>query len=173
MRIAVLGALRSPDSASGVARMLDEPRQKINYHVKALLDVGLVRLVEERRTGGFVEQVYQAVAGTFVVSPRLAWSGDRRVGALESQVPLEHLVALGESLQRDAIALLDRAAFDGEQIPCAAIDASVRFPDEAARAAFAEEYLAALKPLLKKHGARRGDRYRVAVAVHPVVEDER
>src|SRR4051812_23853962 len=133
-RVAVLDALRAPQSASGVARLLGLKRQLVNYHVKALFDAGLIRLVEERRTGGFVEQVYQSIAGTFVVSPRLTWSGDRRVEALRAQLPLEHLVVLGETVQRDATELLDRAAFDSEEIACAAVDASVRFPNEEARA---------------------------------------
>jgi hypothetical protein len=30
-----------------------------------------------------------------------------------------------------------------------------------------EEYLAVLKPLLSKHGARKGEGFRVAVAVYP------
>ncbi len=170
LRVGILDALREPDSAAGAARTIGESRQKVNHHVKALLDAGLLRLVGERRKGGFVEQLYQSVASTFMVSPRLACGDDRRVEALASQLPLEHLVALGERVQRDAIALLDRAAFDGEQIPSLAVDAEVRFPDAAARSAFMEEYLAMLKPLLKKHGGRRGDAFHVALAVYPESE---
>src|SRR5687768_1905870 len=102
IRVAILDALRAPNSASGAARVIGQTRQKTNYHVKALLDAGLIRLVGERRTGNFVEQLYQSVAGTFVVSPRVAWADDRRGAALRSQLPLEHLVELGERLQRDA-----------------------------------------------------------------------
>ena len=171
VRVAILDRLRTPNSASGVAREIGETRQKTNYHVKALLDVGFLRAAGERRSGNFVEQLYQSVAGTFLVSPRVAWSGDRRLDALQSQLPLEHLVRLGETLQRDATALLDRAAFDGDQIPSAAVEASVRFADEAAREAFMKDYLAAIKPLLKKYGSRRGARYRVTVAVYPQVEE--
>jgi hypothetical protein len=82
-------------------------------------------------------------------------------------VPLEHLTELGERVQRDAIGLLDRAAFDGEEIPSLSVEASVRFPDEASRAAFMEEYLGLIKPLLRKHGAREGDAFRVVTAVYP------
>ena len=171
-RIAILNALRTPNSAAGVARIISEPRQKTHYHVKALLEAGLIRAVGERRTGTFVEQLYQSVAGTFVVSPRLAWSDDDHLRALRSQMPLEHLVRMGEQLQRDATALLDRAAFDGDEIACASLEALVRFKDEANRAAFIDEYLAALKPLLKKYGARSGDGYRVALAVHPTDDGE-
>ncbi len=166
-RIAILTALRTPNSAAGVARIISESRQKTHYHVRALLDAHLIRQVGERRSGTFVEQLYQSVAGTFVVSPRLAWNDDDHARALRSQLPLEHLVQMGEHLQRDATALLDRAAFDGDEIACASLDASVRFKDEGARSAFIDEYLAALKPLLKKYGARSGDEYRVALAVYP------
>jgi DNA-binding transcriptional ArsR family regulator len=167
LRVAILDALREPNSASGVARAISETRQKTNYHVKALLDAGLLEPVGERRRGNFVEQLYQSVAPTFLVAPAIAWSDDRRAAALRAQLPLEHLVRVGERLQRDAIGLLDRAAFDGDDIPAAAVEAEVRFADEDARAAFLEEYLAAIKPLLKKYGSRRGDQYRVALAVYP------
>ena len=166
-RVAVLDALREPASSSGVARALGLKRQVVNYHVKALLDVGLIRLTGERRTGNFIEQLYESVAGTFVVSPRFAWSDDRRITALASQLPLEHLVAVGERVQRDAIELLDRAAFDNEEIPCAAVEASVRLKDEEARAAFLSEYLEAVQALLKKYGGRKGDPFCVAIAVYP------
>ena len=167
IRVEILDALRTPNSASGVARIISQTRQKTHYHVKALLEAGLIRRVAERRTGTFVEQLYESVAGSFIVSPRLAWIGDRRIDALRTQMPLEHLVRMGEALQRDAADLLDRAAFDGEDIPCAAVEASVRFKDQAARAAFIEEYFAAIKPLLEKYGSRTGEGFRVAVAVYP------
>ena len=167
IRLAILDGLREPGSAATVARLIGETRQKANYHVKALLDAGLVRAAGERRTGNFVEQLYESVAGTFLVSPRIAWSDDRRQDALTAQVPLEHLVGVGERLQRDAIELLDRAAFDGDEIPSASVEATVHFADEARRQAFLEEYLAAIKPLLKKYGSRRGDPFCVALAVYP------
>jgi DNA-binding transcriptional ArsR family regulator len=171
VRIAALAALRTPDSAAGVARAIGYSRQLVNYHLKELERVGLVRAAGERRKGNFVEQLYQSVASTFVVSPRLAWGGDARASALRDQASLEHLVALGERLQRDASELLDRAAFDGEEVASATVDAEVRFGDEEARTAFMTEYLAMLGPLLKKHGAKRGARYRVAVAVYPDHEE--
>jgi DNA-binding transcriptional ArsR family regulator len=170
LRVALLDALREPDSAAGAARRIGESRQKVNHHVRALVDAGLLEAAGERRKGGFVEQLYRSVASSFMVSSRLACGGDRRVDALRSQLPLEHLVALGERVQEDAIALLDRAAFEGEEIPSLSLLAEVRFPDADARTEFMAEYLELLKPLLKKHGARKGDPYRVALAVYPESE---
>jgi DNA-binding transcriptional ArsR family regulator len=167
MRAAILDALRSANSASGVARQIGETRQRVNYHVRALLEAGLIRPAGERRTGNFVEQLYRSVGGTFVISPRLAWSDARRVAALRAQLPLEHLVSLGERLQHDAVGLLDRAAFDGVEVPALAVEAEVSFPDAAARKAFLDEYMAGLEPLLARHGGRTGEAFRVAVAVYP------
>src|SRR6476660_7766564 len=144
LRMRILESLREPDSAAGVARRLHEPRQKVNYHLKELERFGLVVRTGERRNGNFVEMLYRSVARTLVVLPRAAWGDSRRLSAMAEQISLEHLVALGERLSRDAAVLLDRAAFDGEQIPSAAVDAEVCFKDEAARAAFLDEYLAAI-----------------------------
>jgi DNA-binding transcriptional ArsR family regulator len=172
IRVAILEALRAPNSAAGVAREIAETRQKTNYHVKALLDAGLIKSAGERRRGNFVEQLYQSIARSYVVAPEMAWGDDRRSDALRAQLPLEHLVRLGATLQRDAVGLLDRAAFDGEDIPAAAVEASIRFRDDAARAAFMHEYLAAVRPLLKRYGARNGEPYRVALAVYPDRSDD-
>lgn len=167
VRVQILDELREADSAAGVARRIGKSRQSVNYHVKELAGAGLVEPAGERRTGNFVEQLFRSVANSFVVTPRLAWGDQRRVAALHDQLPLEHLVVLGERVQRDASALLDRAAFDGEQIATATVEAEVRFADESARAAFLREYAQVIGPLLVKHGAQVGAPYRTVLAVYP------
>jgi DNA-binding transcriptional ArsR family regulator len=172
VRLQILDALRAPGSAAGIARAIGKTRQNVNYHLKELARAGLVRPTGERRRGNLVEPLYEAVAGTFVISPRVTWSGDRRAAALRDQVALEHLVGVGERLQRDATTLLDRAAFDGVEVASASVSAEVRFPTEDARAAFMDEYLRFVGPLLKKHGARRGAPFRVVCAAYPETDDE-
>jgi DNA-binding transcriptional ArsR family regulator len=167
VRVQVLEALREPASAADAARQVGHPRQNVNYHVKELERAGLVRRVGERRKGNFIEGLYQAVASTFVVSPRAAWGDQRRIVAMQDQFALERLVHLGERLERDAAVLLDRAAFDGEQIASVSVEADVHFASEADRAAFVKEYLAAVGPLFRKYGRRKGAPYRVALAAYP------
>ena len=89
---------------------------------------------------------------------------------MRDQHALETLVELGERLQRDAAELLDRAAFDGEEIASACVEADVHFADEGDRAAFIDEYFTLLRELCDKYGSRRGLPYRVVVAAHPVTE---
>lgn len=173
VRLQMLEMMRKPVSGAEVARAMGQGRQKINYHLKELEAAGLVRPVGERRKGALTEQLYEAVAGAYLVSPRVTWSDGRRERALRDQAALAALTDLAERIQRNAAELLDRAAYDGEEISSAAVEAEVAFADGAARSAFMHDYLEALGDLLRKHGAQRnaGARYRVALAVYPEPED--
>ncbi len=166
-RVQMLEALREPGSAAEVARRIGQPRQRVNHHLHALQDAGLVERVGEERRGNFVATKYRAVARSFVVSPSVAWSDPRRMEVMRTQHSLETLVVLGERLQADAAALLDRAAFDGEQIASAAVTAQTRFASESDRAAFLNEYLTSVAQLTEKYGGKEGEAYQVVLAVYP------
>ncbi len=167
LRVRILDALREPDSAATVARRLGEARQKVNYHLKELERSGLVERTGERRNGNFVESLYRSSARTLVILPRAAWSDPRRLAAMADQLSLENLVNLGDRLARDATVLLDRAAFDDAKIASAAVEADLAFATEAERAAFLDEYLAAIGALVTKYGSKSGAPYRVAIAIYP------
>jgi DNA-binding transcriptional ArsR family regulator len=167
LRVQILEALREPGSAATVARSVGQPRQKVNYHLKELDRAGLVRQTGERRAGNFIETLYQSVARNFIVSPEVAWADPKRMQALRDQHSLGALVLLGERLQRDAVALLDRAAFGGEQIASASVTAEAHFASEEDRAAFLEEYVQSVAALLERYGAKEGAPYRVMLAAYP------
>ena len=65
----LLAELAEPGSASTLATRVGLPRQKVNYHLRALERHGLVELVEERRKGNCTERVLQATAASYVISP--------------------------------------------------------------------------------------------------------
>ena len=69
MRARLLGELAEPASATMLASRVGLPRQKVNYHLRALERHGLVELVEERRKGNCTERVLQATAASYVISP--------------------------------------------------------------------------------------------------------
>jgi len=171
-RLRILDALRSADSAASVARRLGEPRQRINHHVRELAKAGLLVDAGERRKGNFVEQLYEARAGTFVLSPRLTWGDGARLRAITDQVSLQRLVEVGERVQRDAAVLLDRAAFAGEEVPSAAVSATVRFADAEGRAAFLDEYLALTAALIERYAGSQGEAFTVALATYPAQEED-
>ena len=172
LRVQILEALREPASAAAVARQIGQPRQKVNYHLKELEGAGLVRQIRERRVGNFVESIFQSIARSFLVSPEVAWSDPRRIETLKRQHSLRTLVVLGKRLQRDAAVLVDRAAFRGEEIASASVTAEVSFASEAEREAFLDEYLKTTAELLKRHGKKEGDPYRVILAAYPEAEGD-
>jgi len=172
LRLRILAALREPASAAGIARSVGEARQKVNYHLKELERVGLVRPVEQRLVGNLVETLYQAVASSFVLGDETLWADPRRTEAMREQQSLQRLVDVGRRLHRDATVLLDRATFDGEQIPSAALEVEVRLSSERDRAAFMRDLMKVIKPVLDRYGNRSGDRYRVALAAYPETEEE-
>ena len=87
------------------------PRQKVNYHLRALEAHGLVRLVEQRKWGGLTERLLVATASSYVVSPAalgpVAVSPDREIDRLSAS----YLIALGARVVRE-VSDLSRQATD-------------------------------------------------------------
>ena len=69
LRARLLAELTVPGSATTVAAALDLPRQKVNYHLRALENVGLVRQVTSRQRRGLTERLLESSARSYVVSP--------------------------------------------------------------------------------------------------------
>lgn len=55
-----------------LAALIDEPQGKVLHHVRFLLEVGLIALVEQRVRGGNVEKFYRATARVYGFRPEPA-----------------------------------------------------------------------------------------------------
>src|SRR5207249_6151995 len=69
VRTRLLAELSEPASAATLAARLSLPRQKVNYHLRALESHCLVRPTSERKWGGITERLVEATASSYVVSP--------------------------------------------------------------------------------------------------------
>lgn len=70
LRLRVLRLLKERAATNGqVAETLGEPPAKVLHHVRFLLDTGLIRLVEQRISGGNVEKYYRATARLYGLRP--------------------------------------------------------------------------------------------------------
>ncbi len=108
LRARILALLAEPGSASTVAAEIGEPRQKVNYHLRALERHGLVRFVGERPRRGLTERLVVASARAYVVSP--AALGERAVDqALTDRLSTRYLIAVAARMVRE-VADLARAA---------------------------------------------------------------
>ena len=99
-RIEVLRQLAEPRSCTEVAAALGQTPQRVYYHVKRLVDAGLVTQVSERKVRGIHEGIYQATARSYWLSPRLVGRiGDLRKA--QDELSLGYLLDLMEEVQHD------------------------------------------------------------------------
>ena len=52
-----------------IADLLGQPHAKVLYHIRFLVDVGLIKLVDTQIKGGNVEKYYRALANIFDLRP--------------------------------------------------------------------------------------------------------
>src|SRR5215470_5805104 len=101
LRRRMLESLERPDSASGLARRLGIPRQKINYHLHKLERAGLIELVEERMRRGCVERIVRVTARAFVVSPEFLEGLAADPDAMADRYSSAYLVAAAARMVRE------------------------------------------------------------------------
>lgn len=167
----ILQQLAGPDSASGLARRMGIPRQRLNYHLRELERDGLVELVEERRRGNCVERIVRASARAFVVSPEalggLAAGAERELDRASAAFQ----VATAARVLRQ-VSELDAAAREaGRRLVTLTLDSQIRFADARSRSSFATDLADALARLLVKYhdpDAAEGLTYRLTTLLHPV-----
>jgi DNA-binding transcriptional ArsR family regulator len=173
IRVRLLAALAEPGSATTLAGRVGLPRQKVNYHLRALEKHGLVELVEERRKGNVTERVLRATASSYVISPlalaAVAPDPDRSSDRLSAR----WLLALAARLVKDVGSLITGADKAKKRVATFAVEGEIRFANAQDRAAFAEELAAAVTGLIGKYhdeSAEGGRKHRLVVAVHPSAE---
>lgn len=172
VRARLLAELGEPASATMLAAKVGLPRQKVNYHLKALERHGLIELVEERRKGNVTERLMRATAASYVISPAALSAVAPDPERAPDRLSARWLLAVASRLVREVGALITGAARAGKPVATFTIDGRVRFASAADRAAFAEELANAVAALVAKYHdetAERGRDHRVVVAVHPAI----
>lgn len=156
VRREILALLREPGSASGVARALGQPRQRVNYHVRELERAGLVREVEAppaagRPRGGRAERLVQATASHYLIAPDALGRLSADPAAVADRFSSTYLIAVAARVVQDVAGLRDAADAAGKQLPTLTLQAEVRFASPAAQHAFAEELAACVADLVRRH----------------------
>ncbi|MFE9655217.1 ArsR/SmtB family transcription factor [Micromonospora sp. NPDC006431] len=172
MRARLLAALAEPASATMLAARVGLPRQKVNYHLRALEQHGLIELVEERRKGNVTERVMQATAASYVISPTALAAVRPNPSDAPDRLSARWLLAVAARLVQDVGALITGADRAKKRVATFAVDATVRFASARDRAAFAEELAATVSALVSRYhdeNAPGGREHRVVLALHPSV----
>jgi DNA-binding transcriptional ArsR family regulator len=169
----ILERLAEPGSASSVAAELGLPRQRVNYHVRALEQEGLLRHVEDRRKGNCVERVVRATAERYAVDPGLL--GGLGLGHTLARPKLsfsaDALADSAASTLRELAALQgrheDAAAEPSEPVPSLAAEAHFASPAEEVE--FGKAIRDALSALVERYhdpSAGQGRTFRITLGGH-------
>lgn len=172
VRAWLLAELAEPGSATMLAARIGLPRQKVNYHLRALERHGLVELVEERRKGNVTERVLRATAVSYVISPTALAAVAPDPARSPDRLSARWLLAVAARLVRDVGDLITGAAKAHKPVATFALDGEVRFASAADRAAFTEELTNVVTALVSRYHdekAEGGRDHRVVMAVHPSV----
>ncbi|TLM81018.1 helix-turn-helix transcriptional regulator [Pseudarthrobacter sp. NamE2] len=174
IRVRILRELAEPASATQLAGKVGLPRQKVNYHLKALERHGLVELVEERRKGNVTERVLQAIAASYLISPAALASVSPDPRRFADRFSAFWLLALAGRMVQEMGKLITGAAAARQKLATFAIDGDITFRTAADRAAFAEELGVAVTRLVDKYhdgaSSSGGRRHRLVVALHPALK---
>jgi len=184
-RMRILEHLSKPDSAAGVARRLELPRQQIGYHLRELEQAGLVELVEERRKGNCIERLLRTAAQSFVISPiALGKLGSidpaqQDPAQLRDRFSAAYLVSLAARAIRDLAVIFTRAQKSPDKskkrVSTMALEVEIRFASAESRNAFAEElseHVARLAAKYHDESAEGGRKFRFFGGVYPAITRE-
>jgi DNA-binding transcriptional ArsR family regulator len=176
VRSRLLSELAEPASAAALATRLGITRQKINYHLHALEEHGLVQMAEERKWGGLTERRLVATAASYIISPSVmgpvASDPDRGADRLSAS----YLIALAARVIREVNALLRRSREIGKRLPTLSLDTEIRFKSAADRAAFSRELTETITQLVARYhdeSAPGGRAHRLVVVAHPLPHESK
>jgi DNA-binding transcriptional ArsR family regulator len=170
LRRQLLERLRTPASATQLAAELTLGRQRVNYHLRALEEAGLIELVEERQRRGCVERILAARARAFVVDPSVMGAPERPAvqAAAQDRFAADHLINSAAAIVRDVARMQARAAQQGTRLLTFTIDTDISFatPNDL------EHFTTALADFVARQAAQYqtpdgGRRYRVVLSGHP------
>lgn len=171
LRLRMLTLLRQPGSAATLAAALELPRQKVGYHLHALEKAGLVTQVGERQRRGFIERLFVATAGSFVVDPAIL--GAPPAVEKQDRFAAEHLVARSVETVREVTRMQAAAAEEGTRLLTFTIEADVGFAAPQDVEAFAERLTAMVAGLAGEFAPEGGGRrYRLLIGGHPAIKGQ-
>ncbi|MBB6635606.1 winged helix-turn-helix domain-containing protein [Cohnella thailandensis] len=170
MRAEILQLLAEPASAAELARQMSQTPQKLNYHLKSLEKVGLIRRSGTRQVKNLIEALYQAIARSYVIPDSFGWSEDL-TQRMKDQGALRQLVNVSERIRTDALRLMEVSDSE-EEVPSAVLETDLSLPDEKTREQFLRDYEEAVRSVVRKYraqGAQEGG-FKAILAVYPQLD---
>jgi len=182
LRIKILAALLEPDSATGVARRMNLPRQTVNYHVRELARARLLARAGRRRRRRLYEQCYVATARGYALSPELLGKLAADPAHVADKFSAAYLVGLAAKMQTELGQVTELAEKTGKRIATLSLNTEVRFLSPEQRAKFTEELQAAIIDVVGRHSSpyrnsdgapAEGRPFRLVLGCYPIPPEEK
>lgn len=175
IRSRLLAELREPASASTLATRVGVSRQKVNYHLRALEERGLVGMAGERQWGGLTERLLVATASSYVISPDALGPAATDPGLTRDRLSASYLIAVAARAVREVGEMWRTARTQDKRLATLSIDTAIRFRSPADRAAFTRDLSEAVTALVARYHdetSPRGRAHRVVLAAYPMPSRE-
>lgn len=170
MRRQMLEHLKEPNSASGLARILKIPRQKVNYHLRELEKRGLVEFVKENRRGNCVERILQATARSYLISLESVGQLPFDVEQIKNEFSSTYLVAVASNMINEVAQLKAKAEKANKKLATFTLQSEIRFASPKSLHSFTEELSRFTTKLVTKYNdeqASKGRKYKFNICAHP------
>jgi DNA-binding transcriptional ArsR family regulator len=170
IKVQLLAELSAPASAASLAARVGLPRQKVNYHLRALEAHGLVEPAEERRWGGLTERLMVASAASYVVSPAALGPIAVDPARNNDRLSASYLIAVAARIVREVGDAWRSARRADKRLATLSVDTIVRFKSPQDRAAFTNDLASAIATLVARYHddtAPAGRAHRLVVASYP------
>lgn len=170
LRPRILAAAREPVSASELARRLDQPRQRVNYHVRQLAQEGFLEAAGQQRKRNMVEQQYVASAKGYVLTSEVL--GDVAANAEEQRdtTSAAHLVAVCARAESEVAGVMQAARAAGVRVRVTSLLSDIRFATVEERVEFTHELLEAVSEVVARYASPEGRPFRLVVGCYPAVQ---
>jgi DNA-binding transcriptional ArsR family regulator len=177
LRLRLLSLSREPVSAAELARRLGLPRQRVNYHVRALERAGFLRPAGRQRKRNMIEQRYVATARAFVLSAGILGPVGADWRDIGDTASADYLLALTEQVRSDLEQAAGEAVAEGKPISTVSLKSQFRFENAGQRAEFASAVREAVVAVIARFSSPnrlengrpgRGRPYRLVLACYPV-----
>ncbi|MDP5275395.1 winged helix-turn-helix domain-containing protein [Chengkuizengella axinellae] len=171
LKMEILQHLSEGRSSSEVAKLIGEPPQKVNYHMKKLERVGLIKKSGHRNVRNLVEVLYETVAEQFVLSDDSTINNDL-IQQMKDQGSLKYLFEMSEQMKQDTMDLMN-IVDESNHIPSATLDFKIRLSNEQQRKQFIDEYVKMMNELVSKYNSIEEDAsevFKAMIALYPHIK---
>jgi len=170
IRLQILENLQVPNSASGLSKIIELPRQRINYHLKELEKRGMIDFIEEKRKGNVNERFLRASSKYYLVNIDAVGNLPTDQKDLKDQFSSTYLLAMASHLIDEVATLKTKASSTNKRLSTFSLQTEVRFASVEKLNRFTEELSQTIAKLASEYhdeNSTEGRDYKFYLASHP------